>query len=137
MFEAPIFLTLDEVLMIHADQIQQYGGGLGVRDLGLLQSAIAQPQATFAEQLLHAGLFEQAAAYLFHLVENHPFLDGNKRVGAASALVFLETNDIETDVDEDELVAFVLKVAQGLVGKSEITRWLQDHSHPISLGPES
>src|SRR6266702_1459663 len=89
---APTFLTTDQVLEIHSDQIARYGGMAGVRDLGLLQSALAQPQATFGGQLLHADLFEMAAAYLFHLVQNHPFVDGNKRVGAVAAIVFLLTN---------------------------------------------
>ena len=75
---SPDFLTLDEVLEIHRDQIERYGGAAGIRDLGLLQSALAQPSATFGGQYLHADLHEMAAAYLYHLVQNHPFLDGNK-----------------------------------------------------------
>lgn len=84
----PVFLTLDEALDIHRDQIQRYGGSSGIRDLGLLQSALAQPQAAFAGQFLHADLIEMAAAYLFHITQNHPFVDGNKRTGTAAALVF-------------------------------------------------
>lgn len=129
---APLFLTLDEVLMIHADQIERYGGSMGVRDLGLLQSAVAQPQASFGGQRLHASLFDMAAAYLFHLVENHPFVDGNKRVGAASAIVFLEMNDIEVDAPEDDFAAFVLEVAQGLTDKSAIAKFFQEHSSAAS-----
>jgi Fic/DOC family len=72
------FLTLDEVLEIHRDPIERYGGGEGIRDLGLLQSELAQPSATFGGQYLHADLHEMAAAYLYHLVQNHPFLDGNR-----------------------------------------------------------
>jgi death-on-curing protein len=123
----PLFLTLDEVLTIHADQIERYGGMSGVRDLGLLQSAIAQPQASFSGQLLYSTLFEMAAAYLFHLVKNHPFVDGNKRVGTAAALVFLEMNDIEVTVAEDHLAAFVFDVAQGLKDKLEITNFLRQN----------
>ena len=74
----PVLLTLDEVLEIHRDQLARYGGSQGIRDLGLLQSALAQPPATFGGQFLHADLFETAAAYLLHIVQNHPFVDGNK-----------------------------------------------------------
>ena len=132
MLSMPLFLTLDEVLTIHADQIERYGGSLGLRDLGLLQSAIAQPQASFGGQLLHSSLFEMAAAYLFHLVENHPFVDGNKRVGTATALVFLEMNDLEVNIAEDDLAAFVLDVAQGLKDKSEIAKYFRQNTSQTS-----
>jgi death-on-curing protein len=79
------FLSVDEVKVIHADQISRYGGAFGIRDEGLLSSAVAQPCGQFADQYLHKSLPEMAAAYLFHLVMNHPFVDGNKRVGVASA----------------------------------------------------
>ncbi|MEQ8821304.1 MAG: type II toxin-antitoxin system death-on-curing family toxin [Sumerlaeia bacterium] len=88
------FLDLADVLQIHAHQIRTYGGEYGVRDQGLLLSALAQPQATFDRIYLHQTLHAQAAAYLFHLVENHPFVDGNKRTGAACAMVFLELNGL-------------------------------------------
>lgn len=90
----PTFLTIDEVLAIHQDQIARYGGSAGVRDWGLLQSAIAMPAATFGGQFLHGDLSEMAAACLFHIVQNRPFIDGNKRVGAVAAYVFLALNDI-------------------------------------------
>jgi death-on-curing protein len=89
------FLSLEDVLTLHADQVALYGGDHGVRDLGLLESAIAQPQATFGGEFLHKDLFEMAAAYLFHIVQNHPFLDGNKRTGAVAAMVFLDLNGVE------------------------------------------
>lgn len=110
---SPIFLTLDEVLEIHRDQLARYGGGTGVRDLGLLQSAIAQPQAAFGGQFLHADLFEMAAAHLFHIVQNHPFIDGNKRVGAVASLVFLHMNDQGIRMTNAELETLVLAVAKG------------------------
>ena len=91
------FLTVADVLMLHAEQVDLYGGEQGVRDLGLLESAVAQPQAGFGGEYLHADLFEMAAAYLFHIVQNHPFLDGNKRAGAVAALVFLDVNGVEID----------------------------------------
>ena len=82
---APCFLDLDLVLRTHRGLIERYGGEEGLRDAGLLQSAIAQPRAMFGGEFLHKDLFEMAAAYLFHVVQNHAFLDGNKRTGAACA----------------------------------------------------
>ena len=90
----PLFLTLDEVVATHRDQIERYGGSLGVRDWGLLQSAVAMPAATFGGQFLHTDLCEMAAAYLFHLVQNHPFIDGNKRVAHAAMETFLMLNGL-------------------------------------------
>jgi death-on-curing protein len=125
---APTFLTLDEVLEIHRDQLARYGGTSGIRDLGLLQSALAQPQATFGGQFLHADLFEMAAAYLFHLVQNHPFVDGNKRVGAVAALVFLRMNDQDIKITNIELELLVLSVARGQADKAAITTFIRDHA---------
>ena len=105
---APVFLTLSEVFEIHRDQIERYGGHPGIRDAGLLRSAVAVSQATMGGEYLHADLFEMPAAYLFHIVKNHPFADGNKRTGAVAALVFLELNGIEVTPNEDELVGIVL-----------------------------
>jgi death on curing protein len=119
---------LAEILQIHGDQITRYGGSVGVRDLGLLQSAIAQPQATFGGQFLHADLFEMAAAYLFHIAMNHPFVDGNKRVGAVAAIVFLLMNDEDTTTTSEELESLVLEVAQGRKTKLEIAQFFRDHA---------
>ncbi|MCK4659796.1 MAG: type II toxin-antitoxin system death-on-curing family toxin [Phycisphaerae bacterium] len=87
---APEFLRVDEILHVHQDQIERYGGHASIREVGLLLSAIAMPQASIGGEFLHHDLFEMAAAYLFHIVQNHPFVDGNKRTGAAVALVFLD-----------------------------------------------
>ena len=91
----PLFLGLDEVIEIHHDQINRYGGPSGIRDIELLKSAIAMPPATFGGEYLHKNLYEMAAAYLFHITRNHPFIDGNKRTGAVAAVVFLFMNGIE------------------------------------------
>jgi death-on-curing protein len=125
---APTFLTLDEVLEIHRDQLARYGGAPGIRDIGLLQSAIAQPQATFGGQFLHADIYEMAAAYLFHLVQNHPFVDGNKRVGTVAALVFLRMNDQDLRITDAELESLVLSVAQGQADKTAIAAFFRDHA---------
>jgi len=122
------FLTTEDVLSIHADQIEQYGGEDGVRDLGLLEAAVAMPRASFGGAFLHADMFEMAAAYLFHIVQNHPFVDGNKRAGTAAALVFLDLNGIEVNIAEDALVALVLSVAQGQTDKPQIATALRDHA---------
>ncbi len=125
---SPTFLTLDDVLEIHRDQLARYGGAAGVRDLGLLQSAVAQPRATFGGQFLHADLFEMAATYLFHLVQNHPFVDGNKRVGAVAALVFLRLNDQDVQATNLELESLVLSIAQGKADKAAIATFIRDHA---------
>jgi death-on-curing protein len=122
------FLDLDDVIEIHAGQIANYGGGVGLRDLSLLESAVAQPRAGFGSQYLHADLFEMAAAYLFHLVMNHPFIDGNKRVGLEAALVFLEINSISIDASDDELVDLVLKTTTGSVTKTDIAAFFRSHT---------
>ena len=85
----PIFLGLDEVIEIHNDQIKRYGGHVGIRDIELLKSAVAMPAAGFGGDYLHTDIYEMAAAYLFHIVRNHPFIDGNKRTGAVASVVFL------------------------------------------------
>lgn len=121
----PSFLTLDEVLALHADQVERYGGAPGVRDLGLLESALAAPRATFGGGLLHPTLPEMAAAYLFHLVRNHPFVDGNERAGLASAIAFLGLNDLWLEADPDALVVLVVGVADGRVGKAEVAVFVQ------------
>ncbi len=123
----PIFVTIDEVAVIHLNQIELYGGDTGLRDPNGLASALAQPQTTFSGKFLHGDLFAMAAAYLFHLVQNHPFVDGNKRVGTVTALVFLDINGVQIEADEDELVELVLEVAQGKVNKDTIAAFLKSH----------
>jgi death-on-curing protein len=121
------FLTLDEVLAIHADQVERYGGVLGIRDHGLLESALAMPEAVFSGTELHPTLHEKAAAYLFHLVKNHPFVDGNKRVGLAVGLAFLAMNEVFVRATDEELVELVLDVANGRRSKAEVAVFLRVH----------
>ncbi|MEO7795929.1 MAG: type II toxin-antitoxin system death-on-curing family toxin [Thermoanaerobaculia bacterium] len=123
----PTFLSLEEVLALHADQIQRYGGTLGLRDAGLLSSALAMPQASFGGKYLHTTPHEMAAAYLFHLTQDHPFLDGNKRVGLAAALAFLGLNDLELQADDDSLTELVMGVAQGSRSKAELAVFFAHH----------
>lgn len=100
----PEFLTLAEVIAIHKDQIDNYGGESGIRDLSLLSSAIAVPQSTYDKKFLHEDLFDMAAAYAYHLCQNQPFIDGNKRVALVSALVFLDLN--ETDINDPDNILY-------------------------------
>lgn len=124
----PIFLTLDEVIEIHRDMIERYRGSTGIRDLGLLESAVAMPQAGMGDQYFHSSLFEMAAAYLFHIVQNHPFVDGNKRVGAMAAFVFLKLNSFTLNVREAEFEQVVRQVAEGQMKKEKIAEFLQKNS---------
>ena len=115
-----VFLTVEEVLELHAFQVEQFGGDPGLRDMGLLESAIAQASQQFGGQFLHEGLAAMASAYLFHIVQNHPFADGNKRTGLHAALTFLAMNDIDLDIPADQGEALVIGVATGQIGKSEV-----------------
>lgn len=120
-----IFLTVEEVIQIHDDLVSQYGGLQGIRDMGLLVSAIEMPKATMFGEPLHESLFDKASAYLFHIVCNHAFLDGNKRTGAAAALIFLIQNECSTKYDMEKFEEMVCKVAQGQFSKEEISKFLQ------------
>jgi death-on-curing protein len=121
----PVFLTLDEVVAIHQDQTARYGGSAVVRDWGLLRSAVATPAVTFGGQFLHPELCDMAAAYLFHIVQNHPFIDGNKRVGAVAADAFLAMNDLTLVAGQDEYAELVLSVARGETSKSAIAEFFR------------
>ena len=122
----PVFLTLAEVIAIHADQIQQYGGQGGVRDLGLLESAIAQPEASYGGAWLHHDLYAMAAAYAFHVCQNHPFYDGNKRVALVCALMFLRFNGVTTIPDpRRQLKDAMLRIASGQMTKQEFAELLR------------
>ncbi len=122
------FLTFAEVLIILQDQIRRYGGTYGLRDPALLSSALAMPSASFEGQFLHKDLYEQAAAYAFHICQNHPFVDGNKRTGLAAALVYLDLNGIEVSDPKDSLYSLMMDVASGRKGKAEIAKALAELS---------
>lgn len=124
----PIFLTLEDVLELHEDQLRRYGGKAGIISRESLDSAVAQPAATFGGANLHSDIYQMAAAYLYHIVQNHPFEDGNKRTGTAAALVFLDLNGIEVDFTTDELVEFTLAVAQGRLDREAAAQVLQRHA---------
>ena len=122
------FLQVADVLLLHSDQVELYGGEHGVRDLALLESAVAQAQAGFGGERLHRDLFAMAAAYLFHIVRNHPFLDGNKRTGAVAALVFLDINGTTVDAPKGGVYELIMAVATGSAGKKEVAEFLRAHA---------
>lgn len=120
------FLSVEEVIQIHDDLVSEYGGLLGIRDMGLLISAVEMPKAMMFGEYLHESIFDKAAAYLFHIVCNHAFLDGNKRTGAASTLIFLCQNGQESMYNLSEFEEMVCNVAKGLFSKAEISKFLQN-----------
>ena len=122
---AVVFLTVDIVLALHARQLERFGGGAGLRDRGLLESAVAQPQTSFGGTFAHEGLFAMAAAYLFHLVANHAFIDGNKRVGLLAAQVFLHLNGIVILGQSEAFYALTMGVAEGRLDKRAVTAELE------------
>ncbi|HEX2061702.1 MAG TPA: type II toxin-antitoxin system death-on-curing family toxin [Thermoanaerobaculia bacterium] len=124
----PLFLSLDEALALHELQLRLFGGSAGVRDIGLLDSAIANVEATFDGELLHAFPFEMAAAYLYGICRNHPFVDGNKRTAAHCALTFLDMNGFEVDASEDDLYDLVIGVAEGRVSKAAVAVFFEQHA---------
>jgi death-on-curing protein len=126
----PKFLTRDQVIALHKLQIDQFGGVAGVKDEGLLLSALGQPESGSGDKYFHNDLYEMAAAYLFHLVKNHAFNDGNKRIAALAAAVFLQVNGLIVVADEDEFERLVLDAAQSLVLKKQIADFFRKNTTP-------
>ena len=108
-----------------------YGGAHGVRDEGLLESALEMPKSGFGGSYFHTTIFEMAAAYLFHLVKNHPFVDGNKRIGLGCADLFLAMNDFELILSEDEAVELTMHVASESASKEEIAKVLEANCYSV------
>ena len=121
------FLTLSEVLLILDDQIKNYGGIYGVRDINLLSSAIYMPESSFGGQYLHKTIPAMAAAYAFHICQNHPFIDGNKRVALASSLVFLDINGYELKCKDETLYNKIMDVAKGETKKEGLIKFYEKH----------
>jgi death on curing protein len=116
---------MSEVLLILQDQIRRYGGAYGVRDPELLSSALAMPEATFEGKYLHKNIYEQAAAYAFHLCQNHPFVGGNKRTALATALVFLSLNGVELKDPKGDLYELMIGFASSKRTKQDIAAVLK------------
>jgi len=119
------FLSVEDVLVIHDDTISHEGGLAGLRDAGLLESAVMMPQQQFGGHFLHNGLAAMAAAYLYHITQNHPFHDGNKRAAVMAALVFLDVNGITKLPNPKQLEAVALAVASGDMSKNELIEWFR------------
>ena len=126
-----VFLTLEQVLVVHEDQIDRYGGSHGIRDLALLESALFRPQTTFAEEELYPTIFNKAAALLHSLILNHAFIDGNKRTATASMLVFLGLNGWEFKVTQQDLVETVLGIEAKKWSIEKISAWLENNSKQL------
>jgi death-on-curing protein len=124
----PEFLALEKVLELHAELIERYGGSSGVRDMGRLHSALASPQAGMGGTYFHATIFEMAAAYLFHIVKNRPFVDGNKRTGAVAALQFLWLNGVTCTASGARYETLIMRIAESKAHKSAAAAFFSRHA---------
>lgn len=122
------FLTKTDVIEMHDELILKFGGKLGVRDHALLESAIFQPQAFFNGQYLHNNIYEMAAAYIFHIIKNHPFIDGNKRTGVLSVLVFMENNNTQIKPTFKDLYQIAIDIAESKLSKIKIANFFKKNS---------
>jgi len=132
MITQPKFILLEQVVALHKLQVDQFGGTHGVKDQGLLLSALAQPESGLGENYFHKDHYEMAAAYLFHLVKNHAFYDGNKRIAALTSAVFLQINGFMVTADENEFEKLVLDAAQSLVTKAEIAEFFRKNTEVVA-----
>ena len=127
----PEFLDLEDVLLIHEEQLARYGGSAGLRDQGLLESALGMPRATFGGQFVHEDLFAMAAAYAFHIAENQAFVDGNKRTGVLAAVVFLELNGYVVEEPPSRFYESMIAIAERRLDKAGLAETLRQLSRPM------
>ena len=120
-------LSKNQVTALHSALIREFGGIVGIRDEGLLESALAAPFQTFDGEPVYPSLQAKAAQLGFGLIRNHPFVDGNKRIGAHTMLVFLAVNGIELRYEQQELIDIVLSVAAGQIDRQGLLQWILDH----------
>lgn len=120
-------LSKRQILMLHTALISQTGGLDGIRDEGLLESALNAPFQTFAEQDLYPTVLEKVARLGYGIIRNHPFLDGNKRIGTHAMLVFLDINQLSLSYEDEELILTILQIASGAKGYEELLEWLKAH----------
>lgn len=120
-------LSKNQVTALHSALIREFGGIDGIRDEGLLESALASPFQTFGGEPMYPSLQAKAAQLGFGLIRNHPFVDGNKRIGAHTMLVFLAVNGIELRYEQQELIDIVLSVAAGQIDRQGLLQWILDH----------
>jgi death-on-curing protein len=121
----PHFLTLEDATLLHQEQLARYGGGDGMRDAGALEAALAMPQQTFDGSFVHEDLFAMAAAYAFHIAQNQPFVDGNKRTGLLAALVFLDLNDVAISDPDGSLYEAMIAIAEKRTNKAGLAELLR------------
>lgn len=121
------FLPVEMVILYHDKLVEKYGGLKGIRDMGLLLSALEMPKSSMFGVDLHPTLFDKASAYLYHIVCNHPFNDGNKRTGGLTAAIFLEINGKNTDFSDEEYEQLIIKVAKGESKKENIARFFENY----------
>jgi death-on-curing protein len=126
------YLTLGEVVDLHRRILCGTGSPARIRDLGALDSAVAQPKVSFGGTALYPTLIEKAAALCYSLVQNHPFVDGNKRVGHAAMETFLILNGLEIEATVGEQERLMLDLAAGRIGRAQLTGWLHDHVRPLT-----
>ncbi len=126
------YISIDYVIKLHDQLVDQYGGRKGILNLGLLMSALEMPKATFNGRDLHRTVYDKAAAYLFHLIKNHPFVDGNKRTAAMVSILFLSTNKSTFSFDNDEYENLILQVAKSEVSKKEIQQFFRRAHKAVS-----
>lgn len=131
MIPDPEFLTVEDVLQIHDEQLVAYGGIAGIRDQALRESAVMMPQASFGETYLHEDLAQMASAYAFHIAQNQPFLDGNKRTGLVAALVFLDLNDVTVLDPEEKLFDAMIAIAERRMDKHGLAELLRELADTI------
>lgn len=125
------YVTVNDVIRLHNDQIKKYGGIPGIRDKGSLESAIYQPQATFAGQDLYPNIIEKAAAYVFYLCQSHAFVDGNKRTAAVTLEYFLELNGYELKAEESQFLSVIQNLANHQLGRADLANWLRSNIKKI------
>lgn len=124
------FLTVDDVLAIHQLVIARAGSSAGVRDKNLLESAVLHPQVFVFGQYLYTDVFRMDAAYCFHIIKNHPFVDGNKRTGILTAITFLEKNGLDVSVDMDLWYTLAIDIAKSKIFKEDIAVFFESCSSP-------
>ncbi|RJQ41465.1 MAG: type II toxin-antitoxin system death-on-curing family toxin [Nitrospiraceae bacterium] len=122
------YLTAEQVLFIHSRLIDETGGSHGIRDVGLLQSAVSRPMATFGGEELYPDIFQKAAAFMESLVKNHPFIDGNKRTAISSAGLFLRINGYNLETSQKELEDFTINMATGKASLEDAVKWFKRYA---------
>ena len=125
------FIPKEIILFFHEQLVKNYGGSFGIRDENLLDSALEQPKATYQGEYLHNSLLKMAAAYGYHLCNNHPFIDGNKRIAFVAMDTFLQKNNLEITASEKEAYKMMIQVSSGQLSKKELTLWLENNTSSI------